>query len=143
MANEKRVEIFFDSAPLKNGRYHNGFKWAATDRKGSLIAEGVNSRAEWQIEGEAFGLLRTVEYIEQNRAEFSDQVTIYGDNGTVMGLRFKSKTMAGKYCYIARKKLAALEDDGMTIELACVQGGKNNPADSASRRKTRRTENGH
>lgn len=100
----KRNEIFFDAAPLKNGRYHNGFKWAATDREGGLIAEGVNTRAEWQIEGEAFGLLRVVEYIEQNRQDFADKVTIYGDNGTVMGLKFKSKTMAGKYCYIAQTK---------------------------------------
>lgn len=135
------MNLYFDAAPNKWEKVvnsfgkkisgSNGFRYAIVDDTGKLLETGYNTKANFQIEGEAYALLKTIEYIKNNIHE-PIELNIYGDNETVIGIKFKSKTSAGKYCYIADKIIQELESKGFTINLLLCES-KDNKADKASR----------
>ncbi len=137
----KEIKIYFDAAPNawekvinkfgKKIKGTNGFKIGIVDNEGNELDQGHNTRIEWQIEGEAWAALKTINYLMDNNIK---KATLLGDNEPVMNSLInkkpmKSKTMAGKYIWIAQK---IIKENNLDITWKQVSGDENK-ADYVSR----------
>ena len=96
-------------------------KFAVTDDSGSLLKDGINSKVNWQIEIEAFAILKAVEVaVEQNW----NVVKIFTDCEPIAksGLFMRGSSSAGKYLWVARKIAA---DNGLKVKVEWVPGTQN------------------
>lgn len=136
--------IYYDSAPAIKDKVINrfgkiqrtklGFTYAVTDSKGNELAKGINTKIDWQIEGEAYAFLKAIEWIEENITE-ATSIDLYGDNETVVNLHFESKTKAGIYMKIALDKMHDLSLSDIVVYSRWCEG-ELNKADKLSKGKS-------
>ena len=96
-------------------------KFAVTDDDGHLINSGVNSKVVWQIEIEAYAVLKAIETaVEQNW----HVVKIFTDSEPIAksGLFMRGSSSAGKYLWVARK---IAKDNDLKVKVEWCPGNQN------------------
>ena len=136
------MKIYVDAAPNKWEkvvnhygkilRGSNGFKIGGTDVNGKELFTKINTKAIWQIEGEAYAILKGIEYAIENEIH---EIEIINDSQCLVAAvnnsfrMKKSKSKAGNYIWLAGK----LAYENYIVATASWCPSEENKADSISR----------
>lgn len=104
----------------------DGHRYAITDEKGKLLETGVNRQMTWQVEAEAYGVLKAVEWAIKNKLT---EIKILTDCRFIMGGATTGTSKAKVYMSLADNKA---RENNLDYKLEWV-AGKKNLADRESR----------
>lgn len=136
------MRVYVDAAPNKWKKVVNkhgkiirgtyGFKCSGCNEEGDELFTHINGQADYQVEGEAYAILKAVEYAAEQGI---GMLEIINDNSAVVGavmndFRMKSrKSKAGKYLWVAGK---IANEHGVVVSAEWC-ASEDNKADGLSR----------